>query len=771
MKEKPYSATFLVAYPTAMHDPVVGAMMVSPVFMAAVAILRPHFQGPAPVPFYARPLERASYLLNKAAAVQPVVASARGWLDHFLQVVGSPSPAHVPVLDKDLPGAYLQQAVNRVADAWACPSRLVAKREAAQQACSTAHKMLATWNKRCVAAMPPHVRSVSGGLNVATIAALSAAAQHHDVRLPTLCVQGFPIVGYIPASDIFPLVDRLATCTMSSMHGRAWFETASKRLSYAYRVASPEQRKNLLSIATQSDEAVQAKWAVGPYLSPEEVDALYPDGWHCMVRFPVPQGEEIRPCDNACGSMHNEATSTHETIRCVRSSLPADIATAFMKRWGCLRSAVHGGTDDLKKAYWRVANSQPQYSLVMLYHPGHKQVVLYNVPGQCFGLCSAVLNFNRFPEFSVHCCQRMASVCVEHFYDDFVTVEPVYMASSGQKFLHFFQDLIGFPLDLEEKYVKMAAQVVFVGVRSDFATLIDGFVTMGIKPGRAEKIAIVIASAFSRGSLSAGASSSLAGKLFFMQSTAFGRVGKALLQVVQLGGSCLPGTSLYAALMFFLVALQLLPKQKVRARRSAKPPLYIWADAYYTARETIGDMVQRGAGLGLVIFDPVTGRILVSHMQTPEYFFALFEPKSQYVGQLESLAQLAATITAEYHIPGCLSDRDVIHFIDNTSSMEGLKKGYSSKPDTALILLAFWIRVVLVGARPYFEYVRSACNIADLPSRNRCDEVTAIFPRAEIVDMRLPPQDMWGSPFASWPRFLAARVKRARPCKARRSAK
>ena len=77
----------------------------------------------------------------------------------------------------------------------------------------------------------------------------------------------------------------------------------------------------------------------------------------------------------------------------------------------------------------------------LMYHPVHKQVVLYNVPGQCFGLKSAVLNFNRFPEFSVHCCQRMVSVCVEHFYDDFVTVEPFYMASSGQGFLHFFQDL------------------------------------------------------------------------------------------------------------------------------------------------------------------------------------------------------------------------------------------------------------------------------------------------------------------------------------------
>ena len=752
------------------QEPIVGAMMASPIFIAAVAVLRPHFQGAAPVPFHARPLERASYLLNKAASVQPVVASAQGWLDHFLQVVGSPSPDHAPSLDTKLPGEYLQMAVSNVADAWAKPSKLIDKRLAAQIACSTAHSMLAEWNKRCVSAMPPHVRSVSGCLKVATIAALSVAAGHHDVCLPTLCVRGFPIVGDIPASDVFPAVERLATCTMSSLHGRAWFDAASKRLSYAYRVASPSQRENLHSIAKQSDEAVQAKWAIGPYFSPEEVDALYPNGWHCMVRFPVPQGEEIRPCDNACGSKHNDATSTHETIRCVRSSLPADIATAFVKKWGCLRSAILGGTDDLKKAYWRVANSQPEYSLVMLYHPVHKQVVLYNVPGQCFGLKSAVLNFNRFPEFSVHCCQRMASVCVEHFYDDFVTVEPFYMASSGQGFLHFFQNLIGFPLDLQNKYVEMAAQVIFVGVRSDFTTLAQGFVTMGVKPGRAEKIAIVIAAAFTRGTLSAGAASSLAGKLFFMQSTAFGRVGKALLQVVQLGGNCLPGTALYAALMFFLVALPLLPKQRIYAKRSPKPPLYIWADAYYTARELFGDVPRRGAGLGLVIFDPMSGRILVSYLQTPEYFFDLFEPKAQYVGQLESLAQLAGTITAEYHIPGCLSDRDVIHFIDNTSSMEGLKKGYSSKPDTALILLAFWIRVVLVGARPYFEYVRSACNIADLPSRDRCDEVTAIFPRAEIVEMRLPPQDMWNAPFASWPRMLAARVKRQRPCKARRSA-
>ena len=226
-----------------------------------------------------------------------------------------------------------------------------------------------------------------------------------------------------------------------------------------------------------------------------------------------------------------------------------------------------------------------------------------------------------------------------------------------------------------------------------------------------------------RGLVSATQAASITGKLYFMLSTAFGCVGLAVLYVLRDGAqSAMPGSPAYYALRFAQVASGLLKARRyhashIKARR--RPPLYIWSDAYYASWEAHEGSWRRGAGIGFVCYDPETKQAWTGYMQTPEYFFALFVLKKQYVGQLESLAVLAADITMSSLVPGCMQDREVLHFIDNDSSLAGLQKGYSSKPDTALILMAFWLHASAVSAIPRFEWVASALNIADLASRDK----------------------------------------------------
>ena len=150
-----------------------------------------------------------------------------------------------------------------------------------------------------------------------------------------------------------------------------------------------------------------------------ELDARHPMGWRCMVRFPVEQGDSWRGCDDADKSQHNDATTTWETIRCITSEMPARLATMMYDRWGGSPHVVHGGTDDLHKAYWRVPNAEPCNSIIMLYHPRLQRVVMYEVPGHSFGLRSSVLNFNRYPEFICHCVQRLFMAVVSHYFDDY----------------------------------------------------------------------------------------------------------------------------------------------------------------------------------------------------------------------------------------------------------------------------------------------------------------------------------------------------------------
>ena len=75
----------------------------------------------------------------------------------------------------------------------------------------------------------------------------------------------------------------------------------------------------------------------------------------------------------------------------------------------------------------------------------------------------------------------------------------------------------------------MATAFTFLGVLHDFATLPHAFTMVKVKPGREQKINLLVSRAITSGRLSSAEASTLMGKLYFMLSTAFGCVGVAVL--------------------------------------------------------------------------------------------------------------------------------------------------------------------------------------------------------------------------------------------------
>jgi len=103
-----------------------------------------------------------------------------------------------------------------------------------------------------------------------------------------------------------------------------------------------------------------------------------------MERFGVVQpthtgGFKLRAIDNGKGSLSNAMTRTRETI-----PLP-DVP----------RLAI--GLDDKKDAYRHIPNSQPGFSIFMMYNPTLRRMQCHETYGLPFGLTSAVINFCRFP--------------------------------------------------------------------------------------------------------------------------------------------------------------------------------------------------------------------------------------------------------------------------------------------------------------------------------------------------------------------------------------
>ena len=60
----------------------------------------------------------------------------------------------------------------------------------------------------------------------------------------------------------------------------------------------------------------------------------------------------------------------------------------------------------------------------------------------------------------------------------------------------------------------------------------------------------------------------------------------------------------------------------------------------------------------------------------------------------------------------------MLHFADNTAANAAAKRGYSSSPDLALLVSSMHLRIARLGIRIWIEFVPSALNFADAPSRS-----------------------------------------------------
>ena len=131
------------------------------------------------------------------------------------------------------------------------------------------------------------------------------------------------------------------------------------------------------------------------------------------------------------------------------------------------------------------------------------------------------------------------------------------------------------------------------------------------------------------------------------------------------------------------------------------------------------------ARIGVVIYDPHDDEFaplrgekvsLWRHASAivPDSLIAKFKPRKQYIGQLEVLAAVCAPISR----PDQYRGREVIAFIDNTGAVFGLAKGYMRDVDSARMVHSFHCVCAALNTQVWIEYIPSAANISDLPSRN-----------------------------------------------------
>lgn len=611
---------------------------------------------------------------------------------------------------------------------------------------------------------PQHIRCTPfEHPHIAFFAAVREALGKRDIDLPVRLALGAQIAGDLPPTGCWDSQSkpRPAGLDFDDLPHSQWNEWLHKDVRRR-ATASPEAVAAARAVFEKTRRELDKGLCDGPWTF-EDVKGMYgKDTCRMIRRFGVTQNGDIRVCDNAAEHIGNDASNQWDKLRCQRADFAARVADRFSHHLGRdVRgwSLLHG-TDDQASAYRRCATSAPGYSIVAVWNPDEGRVEYYTMFGFNFGWVSAVLYYCAIPNITAAACRRLLGVVTDHYFDDFDTIGLAEEGQRSQSMCGWLHNLVGFPF-APAKHSPAAPANKFKGVVVDFANLAQrGVVEVYVDEGRRRKVCRLINAALSERSLTPSQAASLAGKLQFTLSWAFGRVGKAAMQPIQVRASqegeqtSYLNDALKRALRFLYTVVRALPRREIDVTRHARPPVLIWSDAMYERTGTVpargGFLVHFPAEVGEDGRETPAETLWAEHI-TPEAVVRRFVPgKKQYIGQLELLYAVAPYTS----IPGRLRGRQCIHFVDNTSAIAALVKGYARAIDSGLIVNAYHAFQVGLRTDVYFEYVRSKANIADLPSRAAASEMRGILKRlgwhGVRVDCVLPDISAWDAEAATW---------------------
>lgn len=606
--------------------------------------------------------------------------------------------------------------------------------------------------------------------HVALVAALTEALGLADAELHEALALGAPAVGDIPAAGVSAWrrgaeARRPVRLRPTRAEDDAW--NAWLRADVETRPPSLRDADVWAATMAELDKGlIDGPWSFA------DIEAMFGEsGWRGSRRFPVDQDGKCRPCEDCAESGLNAMTGLQEKITCVLADFPARVAARFVEAlgWEGEEWTMLLATDDLASAYRVFPCSTPGHTVFVQRNPATGEAAYFTMAGFNFGLASAVNQFNRLPEFSVAVARRLFGVCTAHYFDDFPTAEPDFAGDSGQLCLTELHAEIGFPFE-PRKSTRPAGVRVFLGVESDFRRLwSDGVVEMAVPAERAERTTGILGQILRTRWLPASLAATVCGKVQFLTTWAYGRVGRAAMQPLHRRRSEKRGfdgldDAAAAAVGFLHSLIPVLPRRVIRLRGTARPAVRLWTDAMWE------EAADEPARIGIVVHLPgyvtehgrtIEGKYLHASMVVPSDVMEAFVERRQYIGQLELLAAVAAYTTFADELRG----RRVIHWIDNTSALAALIKGYSRAPDSARIVHAFHAFNVGLRASCWLEYVASKANIADMPSRGDFGLLEELG--SEERECILPPTDSWDEAAGEWMRRAAARADLS-GCRSRR---
>jgi hypothetical protein len=255
-----------------------------------------------------------------------------------------------------------------------------------------------------------------------------------------------------------------------------------------------------------------------------------------------------------------------------------------------------------------------------------------------------------------------------------------------------------------------------------------------MKQGRGEKVVTTIDEALTNNRCSPATAASMKGQMGFISAQLTGKIARGAERALSNWQYTREEDvhitqELRDAMEFIKLALRVLPPRRIPLEPSYTAPTLVYSDAAY----------EEGSALttGFIVFSPKLKNPMAGWASIPNVeLVAAFGILGSYIMQGEAIAAVVPWV----HFRELLRDADVLCFVDSQAALSALVGGASSSPSLARLASVWQITYGSVSARVWAEWVESAANIADGPSRllakwrftNTCKELGATYSQIKI---------------------------------------
>ena len=685
-----------------------------------------------------------------------------------------PRPSHV--LHTHCPEAHLRAALQQCHDMDELPTidpsiqycvdmqhRLGARLPAWRAAIMQEIKQMVTDNEEATnswaTTLAPHVHKAyhqGSTTQIPTLCELLQTVQYPDAALYHELHTGFPMVGHLSPGVNWPL-----RADEKYLHPISWTQFKERNQKYLRQKSreTPHETHGQGMLDEIRAEASAGRLE-GPFRPPESwetpgVDPSLPpcpdEEVYASAVFPIIQigsdgQDKVRRGEDWRRSHHNATVVAQDAPMHHTVDHFIALAKAFAAKNSAPRAqeaasdgspppAPAGG--EAGEAAYDVCDllvwghdHEGAYRQLPLRHPPHAYLLIVTNTGPqlwrhnvlLFGAAASVWSYNRFGDAMTALARALLLVPALHYVDDFGSIEPAWSAPSAFDSFTEMNAALGLkmkPSKAQPPRAEHKVQGVQLQLRQNAALAAPS-------PSRMRKISSFISRKLEEDRLTSADAAALAGKLTFMQTTMFGKVGRATIKPVyarqhQSHRCDKLDVPLRATLEVFPAILSSAPPRLVHLLRRRRRRTVVYADAFVQGgddakkRLKLDELMDMRNGWGFVVIPP-REQPFYAYGSVPTDTLLASCPNRAYIYFLEAWAQILAVLAAGPHLTDSFTS-----FVDNKASEYALIKGMGCTPILNHIIGAFWHIMANDGLSPWFERVTSAANIADAVSRFELD--------------------------------------------------